>query len=117
VNLDELPDAMTPAEVVEAYEEAWRQGHYQAFLWITTEHLWESLGVETREEFSEAARDYQEGSEGHSMVITGLEVDGSTATVTTTETSVDGTDHVVEQVSHLLVHDGEAWLVDGVTAV
>ncbi|WP_084104407.1 hypothetical protein [Demequina sp. NBRC 110056] len=118
MNLDDLPEGMTPAQVVEAYEQAWREGSFLAFLELTTPALWHDLGLRDREAFAEAAADYLESSAGLTTVVTGVEVVGDRAVVETTETSADGTDHLVEKVEHRLVRDGaDGWLIDAIESV
>ncbi|GIG53273.1 nuclear transport factor 2 family protein [Demequina activiva] len=114
MNLDDLPASLEPAQVVEAYDQAWREGHYPAFLALTTPRLWDSLGVHSRDDFADATADYLEASEGLTMAVTAVDVDGDRATVEITETSLDGSDHVVEKVLHQLrLFDGW-WEVDAI---
>ena len=116
MNLDALPESLDPAQVVEAYDQAWREGNYDAFLALTVLALRQDLGVGAGEAFEAVAAEYQESSQGLTMAVTGVDVDGDSAVVTTTETSIEGTDHVVEKVRHQLMRIEGAWQVASVEA-
>ena len=93
--------ATAAAQAVEAYERAWRDASFEEVAALVTDRLSRELGVASRAEFAQAAADYAESSEGLSSQVTGIDVQGSTARIVTTETSLEGTDHVVEKVVHV----------------
>jgi hypothetical protein len=105
-----------PARAVEAYEAAWREGRFEDFVSVTTASLRRALDVTASADFEAAAVEYAEASEGLISQVTHVDVDGDHATVETTESSADGTDHVVEKVLVQLVRKDGAWRVDAVEA-
>ncbi|WP_061960465.1 hypothetical protein [Demequina flava] len=116
-SIDWLPQNGTPVEIVNAYCRAWDEANYRALLWITTAHLLESLGINSREQFADSAADYAEEAESAQRMVTDFTIDGNKATVVMVETVLDGTDYITDTLTYGLVVDPDGdWVVDSVIA-
>lgn len=108
--------ATAAAQAVEAYERAWRHGSFEGVAALVTDRLARELGIASRADFLQAAEDFAEASEGLSAQVTGIDVHGDAATVVTTETSLEGGDHVVQKVVHALVREDGRWRIGAIEA-
>ena len=104
-----------PESVVMQLDLAWNTSDCDLAEATMTDDYLERSDLDGCENFLEAAQIYHESYDDYSTVVDSSNVDGSTATVLTTETSVaDGESEELEWAYTLVLVD-DRWLVDDIT--
>ncbi len=100
-----------PAEAVEAYDRAYAEVDCELFASVTTDAYREALAP-TCADFEAEAQAFVDNFTEYDVAIGSTEIDGATATVTTTESWVlDGQENSAEYV-YTLVADRGVWRID-----